>query len=77
MKSLLIKDTTKEEREKIVQESLGIMAGSCDGCAGGIADMYDDYIYGIKEIAEINASFHRGYTLGNGEMEQKGSCQET
>ena len=35
MKSLLIKDTTREEREQIVAESLGNINGSCDGCAAG------------------------------------------
>lgn len=38
--SLLIKDTTKEERERIVAESLGNISGSCDGCAAGLAEMY-------------------------------------
>ena len=33
MKSLLIKDTTKEEREAIVAESLGNIEGGCDGRA--------------------------------------------
>ena len=39
MKSLLIKDTTKEEREAIVAESLGNIEGGCDGCAPGILEM--------------------------------------
>ena len=30
--SLLIKDTTREERAKIVAQSLGNGCGSCDGC---------------------------------------------
>ena len=46
MGSYLIKDTTREEREKIVMESLGITSGSCDGCMAGLADMYQDYIDG-------------------------------
>ena len=33
MKSILIKDTTKEERERIVAESIGNINGACDGCA--------------------------------------------
>lgn len=32
MKSYLIADTTREEREQIVEESLGNISGSCDGC---------------------------------------------
>lgn len=33
-KSLLIKDTTKEERIRIVQEGLSQCGGSCDFCNG-------------------------------------------
>lgn len=56
MKSLLIQDTTQEERRKIVEEALGFL-GACDDCQGGLADMYDDYIYGFRELDEINMSF--------------------
>ena len=52
--SILIKDTTKEERAKIVEESIGNIAGACDGCSVGIVEMYQDYIDGKKEI------FHQG-----------------
>ena len=31
MRSILIKDTTREEREQIVNESIGNVSGSCDG----------------------------------------------
>lgn len=55
--SVLIKDTTKEEREHIVEESIGNINGSCDGCAAGLAEMYQDYIDGKKEIREINMEF--------------------
>ena len=34
--SILIKDTTKEERAKIVEESIGNIAGACYGCSVGI-----------------------------------------
>jgi len=53
-KSILIADTTKEERERIVDESIGNINGSCDGCMAGIANMYQDYIDGKKEIKDIN-----------------------
>ena len=61
---ILIRETTKKEREKIVYDSLGNMNGSCDGCASGLADMYQDYIDGRKEIREINMEFkaHHGST---------------
>ncbi len=44
--SILIKDTSREERERIVAESIGNVNGSCDGCAAGLAEMYQDYIDG-------------------------------
>ena len=61
MKSLLIQDTTQEERQKIVEEALGFL-GACDDCQGGLADMYDDYIYGKRELTEITMSFRTAYT---------------
>ena len=32
MPGYLIKDTTKEERKQIVEESLGNISANCDGC---------------------------------------------
>ncbi len=65
MKSTLIKDTTREERLKIIQEALNCddSAGceNCSGCgvfgAGDPFDMYRDYIDGKREIKEINMAF--------------------
>ncbi len=62
--SILIKDTTKEERERIVAESIGNINGSCDGCMSGLADMYQDYIDGKREIRDINMEFRTGYVSG-------------
>ena len=62
--SILIKDTTREEREKIVAESIGIIEGSCDGCMAGLAEMYQDYIDGKKEIRDINMEFRAHYESG-------------
>ena len=42
----LISETTKEEREKIVAESLGNIDAACDGCMSGLVEMYQDYIDG-------------------------------
>ena len=64
MESILIKDTTREEREQIVAESIGNISGSCDGCMSGLADMYQDYIDGKKEIREINMEFRARYESG-------------
>ena len=60
MKSILIKDTTREEREQIVADSIGNISGSCDGCAAGLAEMYQDYIDGKKEIRDIYMEFVQG-----------------
>ncbi|MBO4241682.1 MAG: purine biosynthesis protein PurH [Clostridiales bacterium] len=62
--SILIKDTTKEERERIVAESIGNINGSCDGCMAGLAEMYQDYIDGRKEIRDINMEFRASYESG-------------
>lgn len=58
MPGYLIKDTTKEERKQIVEESLGNISANCDGCMARLADMYQDYIDGKKEIREINMEFN-------------------
>lgn len=57
MSGYLIKDTTKEEREAIVAESLGNISATCDGCSAGIVEMYQAYIDGEKELREINMEF--------------------
>ena len=45
MRSLLIRDTTREEREQIVADSIGNINGSCDGCASGLADIRPEYLF--------------------------------
>ena len=50
--SILIKDTTREERERIVAESIGNIDSACDGCSPGLAEMYQDYIDGKKELTQ-------------------------
>ena len=35
----LISETTKEEREKIVAESLGNIDAACDGCMSGLVEI--------------------------------------
>lgn len=64
MKSLLIADTTREERERIVTESIGNIDGACDGCSPGLAEMYKDYIEGRRELREINMEFNTRYVSG-------------
>ena len=58
MKSLLVKDTTREEREEIVRKALtcGDGCDNCDGCALGAGDpmlMYQPYIDGKMELREF------------------------
>ena len=65
IRSILIKDTTREERERIVREALygacGSECESCSGCdnmgGGRIETMFQAYIDGEKEISEINAEY--------------------
>lgn len=72
MKSYLIQDTTEEERRRIVEESLGFSSGLCDECQSGIADMYDDYIYGKRELKEITMSFRTGFVRSENSAERSG-----
>lgn len=74
MKSLLIKDTTTEERIEIVKNALNFGGADCEG-----VDMYDDYIFGLKELAEINLEFserHAGEIKADSTMERptRGGC---
>ena len=63
-KSLLIKDTTREERIQIVQHGLSQCGGGCNFCngcdnlGGGSVDAYyQPYIDGIKELRELNEEY--------------------
>ena len=51
MKSILIKDTTKEERIALIREWV-VNDESLDDCDIDLWDMYRDYIDGKKEIAQ-------------------------
>ncbi len=61
MKSVLIKDTTKEERIDIIRQWIPYDDGLED-CDIDLWDMYRDYIDGEKEIAQINEEFSKGVT---------------
>ncbi len=71
---ILISETTREERERIVAQSLGNIDGACDGCAAGLADMYQEYIEGRKELREINMEFRASYVSGNIDKEERRGC---
>jgi hypothetical protein len=70
----LISETTKEEREKIVKDSLGNIDANCDGCMAGLADMYQDYIDGKRELREINMAFPARYVKDDDMDGRTGSC---
>lgn len=69
MGSYLIKDTTREQREQIVAESLGALESGCDGGFARLADMYDDYIDGKRELRDINMEFHARYVKADADRE--------
>ena len=73
MGSILIADTTREERERIVAESVGNIEGLCDGCSPGIIEMYQDYIDGKRELREINAEFQARY-VSAANRPDRGGC---
>lgn len=68
MSGYLIKDTTKEERIALIRSWQ-----EPDDCVGGsgidLFDMYDAYIKGEKEIAQINAEFQTDYVKSEESLE--------
>ena len=72
MKFILIKDTTREERERIIHQALwGACSTECEffsGCdnmgGGRIDTIYQPYIDGIKEIREINEEYQAPFVQG-------------
>jgi hypothetical protein len=59
MESILIKDTTREQRERIVHDSLGYSEIGCEFEDTGID--YDEYIDGRKELAQLSAEYKANY----------------
>ena len=58
VKSLLIKDTTREQRIRIVAESLGIIGIGCEDADENMIDeFYEPYINGEKELKQLNEEF--------------------
>ncbi|MBR2263749.1 MAG: hypothetical protein IJ917_05295 [Firmicutes bacterium] len=71
MRSILIKDTTREERIRIIAQGLAACGTECDGCngcdnlgGGSVEHMYEPYIEGEKELAEINMEYNRSIVHG-------------
>lgn len=71
LKSIKIKDTTREERIEIINQALSVCGGGCDFCngcdnigGGRVDDLYQPYIDGWKEISEINMEYSRRTVRG-------------
>ena len=62
MKSVLIKDTTKEERKKIIQGALAISIIDCKEPLKEDMIFFEKYIDGEIEIAEIKKKLIKKYT---------------
>ena len=73
MESILIKDTTRDQREAIVAEALGNIEANCDEAPAGLAEMYQEYIEGKKELRQINMEFNARYVSG-AEGPKRGGC---
>ena len=63
MKSVLIKDTTRAQREEIVRRAL--CGSGCGNLGGGrVEEMYRPYIEGKRELREINESYRANFVRG-------------
>lgn len=71
--SILIKDTTREERIEIVRRSLEDSEEGCDNFySNDVEETYRDYIEGRKELREINAEQCSTYVVAEREMPRMG-----
>ena len=71
IKSILVKDTTREERIRIVNRSLAVCGTECEFCngcdnigGGRTETFYQPYFDGEKELSEINAEYIAGSVKG-------------
>ena len=65
IKSILIKDTTREERIRIIQEGLNQCGGACDFCNGcdNLGGGSVDTFYGEKELRQLNEEYRSNMGL--------------
>ncbi|MEE1274632.1 MAG: hypothetical protein UHI81_09060 [Olegusella sp.] len=78
-KSVLVADTTREERERIVWRAIGSsMDGACDCCMGmaGVDALYRPYIEGEMELSEINARSAHANARDAHNIPRRGECGE-
>ena len=65
--SYLISETTREEREQIVKESLGNIEANCDGCneqgSLGSARVVNQVVDNISEQKELFLQNNRQYKI--------------
>lgn len=67
--SILIKDTTREERIEIVRRSLEDCDEGCESFMNNDVDeMYQPYIDGLKELREINAEQTFNFVVSEKDM---------
>lgn len=70
----LIKNTTREQREKIVKDSLGYDSIGCEsGASEAMFEMYQPYIDGKMELNEITHQYQVNYISGE-DMPKRGGC---
>ena len=72
MEKYLIKNTTREQREQIVKESLGFCDISCEDGGRYGYELYEPYIDGEMEIAEITKAFRASYVSEQREGRSQG-----
>lgn len=72
MDEYLIKNTTREQREQIVKDSLGYSDLGCDEWGDGY-DLYLPYIEGKKELKETTMEYRASYQRDM-EREERGDC---
>ena len=73
--SILIKDTTRQQRIDIVRRSLADSEEGCDNFASNDVDeMYADYIEGRRELRDINAEQSGHFLVAEREMQRGGGC---
>lgn len=70
----LVKNTTRAERERIVEEALS----GGDDCDKSVSDadlaLYQPYIDGEMELSECTAAYRTGYVLGGMPQARDSGC---
>lgn len=63
----------KRNARQLWLSRFGNIEATCDGCMAGLAEMYQDYIDGKKELREINMEFNARYVHGE-DMPGRSGC---